>query len=66
MNIYVDEAGLFVPPKTGHRYSLVLAGDSLIPEVTSVFSLRILSPVAFVARTTGISNCPDGERLQNS
>ena len=25
MNIYVDEAGLFVPPKTGHRYSLVLA-----------------------------------------
>src|SRR6266508_4330643 len=25
MNIYVDEAGLFVPPRTGHRYSLVLA-----------------------------------------
>jgi hypothetical protein len=25
MNIYVDEAGLFVPPKAGHRYSLVLA-----------------------------------------
>ena len=25
MNIYVDEAGLFVPPKEGHRYSLVLA-----------------------------------------
>jgi hypothetical protein len=24
MNIYVDEAGLFIPPKIGHRYSLVL------------------------------------------
>ena len=34
MNIYIDEAGTFVPPTRGHRYSLVLA--LRVPNATEV------------------------------